>query len=104
MTTAYEIPLSAVPQDFSIDLGSTTYQLTVTYNGISEVWVLDIADVSGNPILQGIQIVTGCDLLEQYGYLNFEGQLIAQTDHDPDAPPTQTNLGTTGHLYFVTTP
>lgn len=104
MSTPYEIPLSPLPQTFSIDLGSKTYQLTLTYNGVSGIWVLDIADQTGVTILTGIQVVTGCDLLEQFGYLNFGGRLIAQTDHDADAPPSLTNLGTTGHLYFVTTP
>lgn len=102
--TAYEIPLSPLQQDFTIDLGPTTYKLSVTYNGISEVWMLDIASQDGVPILQGLPIVTGCDMLEQYGYLNFGGQLIAQTDHDTTSAPTLTNLGITGHLYFVTTP
>ena len=101
--TPYEIPLSPIPQTFTIDLGATTYQLTVTYNGVSEVWNLDIADQTGVPILQGLPIVAGCDMLEQFGYLKFGGQLIAQTDHSDDAP-TLANLGSTGNLYYVTTP
>lgn len=64
-------------------------------------WVLDISDVSNNPILQGIPLVTGGDLLEPFGYLNLGFQLIAQSDFDPSAPPTFDNLGTTGHLYVV---
>lgn len=99
--TPYEIPLSPVPQSFTIDLGGTTYNLTVTYNGMSSTWVLDIADINGVPVLQGVPIVTGCDLLGQFGYLNFGGALVAQTDHDPDAIPTQANLGITGRLFFV---
>jgi hypothetical protein len=104
MSTPYEIPLSPINQNFSIALGSKTYSLTITFNGVTEMWNLDIADQNGNALVQGIPIVTGCDLLEQYGYLNFGGQLIAQTDNDASAPPTQFNLGVTGHLYFVTTP
>lgn len=105
MSTSYEIPLTpSVAQNFTIDLGTQTYQLTMTYNAAAEIWVLDIATQTGVPILQGIQIVTGCNMLEQFGYLNFEGQLVAQTDHDPDAVPTLSNLGTTGHVYFITTP
>lgn len=100
--TAYEIPLSTLPQSFTIDLGSKTYVLTVLWNDAMQVWTLDIAQQDGTPLLQCLPIVTGCDLLEQYGYLEFGGQLIAQVDHDPFAAPSLDNLGSTGHLYFVT--
>jgi hypothetical protein len=82
-------------------MGGVQYQLTVRWNNVNQAWTLDIADVNGNPILDGIPIVTGVDLLEQFGYLNFGGQLIAQTDNDANAVPTLANLGTGGNLYFV---
>ena len=66
--------------------------------------MLDIADINGAAILSGLPIITGTDLLEQFGYLNFGGQLIAQTDFAVDLPPTYENLGQTGHLYWVTAP
>lgn len=102
MTTAVEIPLLATPQTFAIALGGVTYQLTVRWNDIAGYWVLDIADSLGNRVLSGVPLVTGADLLAQYDYLNFPGQLIVQTDNDTDALPTFTDLGTTAHLYFVT--
>jgi hypothetical protein len=46
-------------------------------------------------------LVTGADLLEQFGYLDLGGAFIVQTDHDIDAVPTFANLGTAGRLYFV---
>jgi hypothetical protein len=97
-----EIPLSPDNQIFSIDLAGVTYRLTVLWNTPAAVWVLDIADILDNPILQGIPLVTGVDLLSPYPYLNFGGKLIAQTDNVPDVPPTYNDLGITGHLYFVT--
>jgi hypothetical protein len=102
MTTYYEIPLSAEPQSFDIPIGGTTYGLTVKWNVPNASWIIDIADASGNPIVSGIPMVTGADLLEQYGYLNFGFQLVAQTDNDPDAVPTFDNIGTTAHLYAIT--
>ena len=101
MTTVYEIPLSPVPQSLQIALGATTYKLTVTYNSSSELWNLDVADVSGAPILSGLPLVTGCDLLEQFAYLGFTGQLVTQTDHNPDAPPTVDNLGVLGRVFYI---
>lgn len=63
--------------------------------------MLDISDFSNNPILTGIPIVTGSDLLEQFGYLKFGGKLIAQTDTDTLAVPNFNNLGSSGNLFFV---
>ena len=102
---AFEIPLQATPQTLSVSLNGNTYNLTVHWcDGPtiqSPCWILDIADVNDNPLAQGIPMVTGADLLEQFGYLGIGGQLFVQTDNDPDAVPTFTNLGTIGHLYFV---
>lgn len=98
----YEIPLSPTPQQFSIDLGGATYQLTVKYHDVEMGgWFVDIADSAGTPIVNGIPLVTGCDLLGQYAYLGFNGKLMVQTSNDPDAVPTWENLGSQSHLYWV---
>lgn len=102
--TAFEVPLVNTPQQLTITLNGVEYQLTIVWNEQSQCWVMDIADDSSNPILQGIPLITGTDLLSPFGYLGFGGQLRVQTDSDPDAVPTFENLGVTGHLYFVTTP
>ena len=65
---------------------------------------MDIGDVNGNPLVSGIALVTGADLLGQYAYLGIGGQLIVMTDGDPSAIPTFTNLGIESHLYYVTEP
>jgi len=102
LTTAFEIPLVPQPQMFEIVLAGVQYQLLVWWNNVNQSWMIDISDSSGNPIVTGIPLVTGQDLLAPYGYLNFGGQLIAQTDFKPGAVPTFKNLGTTGHLYWIT--
>jgi hypothetical protein len=103
MATQQEIPMSATPQAFSIQLGMTTYSLTVTYRDIDDGgWLLDIADADGNSLVAGIPLVTGTNLLAQYPDLGFEGGLWVQTDGaTPDATPTFDNIGTSSHLYFV---
>ena len=102
VVAAFEIPLIAAPQILSIQLGGTTYTLTVTYKDTNEGgWILDIADSQGNPIVSGIPFVTGADLLAQYSYLGFGGQLYVQSDTDPDSVPTFQNLGQSSHLYWV---
>lgn len=99
--TAFLVPLQPTPQTLTITLGGVSYQLTVRWNDINQAWSIDIADSLGNPILQGIPMVTGRDLLEPFGYLDFGGMLFAQTTTDTYAVPTFTNLGTTGNLYFI---
>ncbi len=99
----YEIPLTATPQSFSIVLEDVTYRFTLKYvTAPMGGWLFDIADQDGNDILCGAPLVTGHDLLEQYGYLNIGGQLYVQTDADPDAVPTFDNLGVQSHVYFET--
>lgn len=101
--TAYEIPLSPQPQRFDIELGGVTYKLTVLWNNApTGGWVLDIANSLDEPIISGIPLVTGANLLAQYEYLGFSGSLEVQTDFDLFAVPTFTNLGTQSHLYFLT--
>ncbi|UNA00781.1 hypothetical protein ZHS_25 [Edwardsiella phage vB_EpM_ZHS] len=98
---AYEIPLSPEPQLFNIQLAGVTYYLTLRWNGEAEAWRLDIAAQDRTPLLNGLLVVTGLDLLGQYAYLGFGGMLIVQTDADPDAVPTFENLGKEGHIFFV---
>jgi hypothetical protein len=102
MTTFFEIPLSPQPETFSIALAGVTYGFTVTWNVPNASWIIDISGASGNPIVSGIPMVTGCDLLEQFGYLGFQFALVAQTDNSPDTVPAFDNLGATSHLYAIT--
>lgn len=102
--TPHLIPLASVPQTLSITLAGVVYNLNVYWCRPAQTWILDIADNSGNPLVGGIPLVTGADLLAQYAYKNFGGKLIVQTDNNALMPPTFDNLGTSGNLYFVTEP
>lgn len=96
------LPLSPQPQLFSITLGQQTYNVVLKWNPVANCWVLDFSDENSDPIVQGIPLVTGADLLEQFGYLNFGGKLIAQTDNNVSQPPNFNDLGTDANVYFVT--
>jgi hypothetical protein len=103
VTTSYEIPLEPAAQTFQIALAGYTYAVTMWWSTATACWNISIADPNGAAILDSIPLVTGVDLLGPYAYLGFGGQLVVQTDHNPDAVPTFENLGTTGHVYFVVT-
>ncbi len=95
----YTIPLSPEPQRFSITLAGVEYRLTVRWLETAEGgWFLDIEKPEDQkPLLMGIPLVTGCDLLEQYTYMDFGGELWLTGD----LPPTLENLGQEVELVFV---
>lgn len=103
MPTPYEIPLTPNAQTFDVSLGGIDYNMRLIWNSISACWVLDIADASNNPLVRGIPLVTGANLLGQYAYLGIPGGLTVTVD-DGIGVPTYPGLGSTGHLYFVTLP
>lgn len=99
----YEIPLSPQPQKFAVALGGVNYRLTVKWSASAMGgWFLDIATPEDVPVISGIPLVTGANLLAQYDYLGFTGGLAVQTDFDVYATPTFDNLGQRSHLFFVT--
>lgn len=97
-----EIPLTPQAQSFTTTLGATTYSMRVTWNAADEGgWILDIGTEAGALLIAGIPMVTGTDLLAQYGYLGFGGRLFVTTDRGAGETPTYQGLGITSHLYFV---
>ena len=102
MSTTYQVPLSGSPETFGILLAGISYRLTVQWRDADMGgWFLDIADGQGNPILEGIPLVTGTDLLGQYAYLGIGGSLYVQSSPDPGAVPGFDDLGSASRLYFV---
>lgn len=103
---AYTIPLIAGGQSFIITLSGVEYRLKLAYQNAKEAgWVLNISDATGdigNPIICGIPLVTGVDLLAQYAYLNLGGKLIVKVDDKDDAMPTYNQISTATQLYFIT--
>ena len=100
--SAFPLPVSSSAQSFFVQLVNVTYKLTLKWNSVALCWVLDLADSDEVPIVQGIPIVTGTDLLAPYAYLGIGGGLVALTEGNPDAVPTFENLGAGGDVYFVT--
>lgn len=94
---AYEIPLKPGNQTLNINLNGTIYNMTIIWrNG----YVLDIYDVNNNPIITGISLVTGCNLIGQYQYLGIP-ELVIITDTTPDVVPSELTLGVSSHLAVI---
>lgn len=99
MINYFRIPLSTVPQRFSIDLAGNSYLITCRWNG-SVGWMMDISNgTTQASIIRCLPLVTGTDLLAQYGYLNLGFALYVYTDGDSDAVPTLDNLGIGSNLF-----
>ena len=96
-----EIPLTPTAQQFAIQLAGVQYQMTLIWRDAAG-WVLDIANNDRTPLIQGIPLVAGADLLAQYRYLGIGGALFVVSDPNVLDPPTQDNLGISSHLYFLT--
>lgn len=98
----YGVPLTNEAQVFSMGLAGVDYQFRLYWNEESLIWILDILDSLSVPILSGIPLVAGVDLLSQFSYLGLGGSLTAYTEGDLNAPPTYDNLGITGKVTFTT--
>lgn len=102
MTTAYEIPTrSATPERFTIALSGTSYEFRLVWNRGLGVWVADIRTADGDPLVLGMALTAGTNLLKPFTHLGFVGQLVATTDGNPEEPPTFDNLGTAGRLLYL---
>lgn len=97
-----EIPLRPIDQTFRVSLSGRTYVFRLMWNSALRAWVLDIADANSAPILSGVPLITGTDLLAPVPYLEFGGELYVQSDGNATAVPDRLTLGTEGHLYYVT--
>ena len=103
MTSIVELNVSAEKaQRFVQELGGTSYNFRLTYNTESDgSWILDIGDSNQVPIVAGIPLVSGTDLLGAYRHLGFTGSLVVTTDRGSGEVPTFEGLGTTSHVFFV---
>jgi len=99
--TPYVVPLLPQNQEFDIALAGQSYHLVVRWNSFSNSWILDVEDSQRNPLVSGIPMVTGCDLLEQYQYVGIAGAFLVQSTNDPDLVPDYSSLGSTGNLFFM---
>lgn len=100
MSVAFLVPNSPQNEKFQIILSGLQYVLNFRWNKFSAAWILDVDDANENPLVAGVPVITGADLLAQLEYLGIGGQLIAQSDGITDAVPSATSFGVTGHLYY----
>lgn len=98
-TQAQLIPLLPQSQTLTITLNGVLYNLNVFWRGTN--YVLDIMDSNNNPIVLGIDVVTGCDLLGQLKHLNIPGYWVVLSQPDTSTIPQYGDLGITSFIYIL---
>jgi hypothetical protein len=108
MRQYFTIPLQpARSQTFRVTLQSIEYTFKLAWNAVAQIWILDIYDALGTtPIIRGVPLVTGTDLLGQFAYLQVAAHAVLMALSvgpavSPDEPPTFNNLGIDGQLIYV---
>jgi len=96
-----EIPLSPDNQQFNIAIAGENYAVRVLWRD-NAGWILDLLNNREEPVIPGIPLVTGADLMEQYQYLALGFSLYVICDDETQDYPTKTDLGSGSHLYIVT--
>jgi hypothetical protein len=98
--TVYTMPLTNVPQRFSMDIVGVTYIILCRWNE-SIGWSLDISNADDVPLIACLPLTVGVDLLGQYAYLGINAALYVYTDGAQFEPPTLENLGRESNLYLL---
>lgn len=99
--SVFEIPVTAANQSVTIRLDGTDYILRWVWRDEASAWALDVSDSGGAPIVRGIPILPGLDLLGPYRHLGFVGKLYVQSEGDPLQEITYDGFGTVHKLYYV---
>ena len=98
-----EFPLSPEAQRMQITLGTIEYTIRFYWCASSTPgWTIDVYDLGGDPMVLGLSLTAGEDVLQQLGYLGFEGEIRVATDDDQLVEPTYANLGINGRVFFIT--
>ena len=101
MATTSIIPTQPASERFRVQLAGVTYQVRKVWR--TDTWYIDIADADGNPIISGMPLVTGADLLAQLEHLGLGGMLqVATGGQNPDQMPSYGGMGSQSQLYWTT--
>ena len=98
-----ELPVShdVADQGFSVQLDGTVYQVRLRYNTRAGHWALDLSDSVGTPLLSGVAVRLGVDLLAQFDREDLPaGRLFAMNWVSEFQEPDRDNFGTDVSLIY----
>lgn len=95
-----EIPLTADNQQFSIIIAGATYRISIIWR--ETCWVMDMFNDRSEPLISGVPLVTGADLMAQYEYMGLGFKMAVVCDDEAQEYPTKIDLGSRSHLLVST--
>lgn len=95
-----EIPLTADNQQFSIILADNSWRISLIWREI--YWIMDLQNERAEPVIGGIPLVTGTDLLAPFVWMGLGFQLWVVCGDAAQDYPSKTDLGDRSHLMVVT--
>lgn len=97
-----ELPIdNTADQSFTTTLDGAVYRIHLRYNTRGGFWAIDILDASDTPLILGLAIRLGIDLLAQYTEDIPPGQLFAINYADQYTEPNRDNFGTDVMLVYM---
>lgn len=107
ITNIYEIPLAAENQKFHITLSGIDYTFSLRWNFRASQWILNIGDTAELPIINGIPLVAGVNLLSGYKAHEIGGvgsnlfiRSFLKQAHLGQEQPLYNDLGSNTRLYY----
>lgn len=92
----YEIPLNNSNQKFKISLSGKNYKLRTIYR--VDTWFLDIFEADDTPLVCGIPLVMGDNILAQFQHIIRGGLYVL--NENPDEAHRYFELGQILKLYW----
>ncbi|WP_241591358.1 phage baseplate plug family protein [Rosenbergiella epipactidis] len=96
--TILTLGLTPDNQQFTTTILSAVYQFKLIWRG--SFWCMDILNAQSSPIILGLPLVTGTDLLGQYQHLGLGFSLFVQ--NESGETPQQSDLGNGTQLIIRT--
>lgn len=94
----FELPMSDEPsQEFTCEIGGTNYLFRIQLNVRGNLWTMDVSTSDDEPILQGVALTLGVDLLSNE---RFTSGLLFLVDYTgKNADPTADKLADYGLIW-----
>ncbi|KPH79314.1 phage baseplate plug family protein [Bosea vaviloviae] len=102
MATTSEFPLRPEAQTMTVELGAVEYVVRFGWADTTDGgWFIDISAYDGAPLLRGLPLTAGENVLQQFDYLGIPGEIRVQTDGNDLVEPSYSNLGSNGKVLFI---
>lgn len=94
----YELPMNDEPsQEFTCEIDGNSYLFRIQLNVRGDLWTMDVSSSDDEPILQGVALTLGVDLLSNERFTSGLLFLVDYTGKNTD--PTADNLADYGLIW-----